>query len=669
MNERTYSFEARPLLEEKPKGMGAKSIQVLAGAGIVTVGDLLACLPRAYTDYTSSQPIATAPLKEPVQIRGRVLSTKASISARKRMPLYEILIDDGSGTMRVIWFNQSWIKEQVNKGQEIALYGSIRFDALGRCMNNPKYKPLHGQESGDKLEIIYRTFGNITSEKIRKWILALLEGMPEEETLSRHLIEHHHLISRKAAFQQLHNPANKEVVKDILAGQSPAQKRLIFEEFLAFQLRLAGLAEKARSADFPHIQTTPTHLQHYIDALPFQLTADQDKVIRDLHDQFAKNMRVHALIQGDVGCGKTVVGLAAAAFAAKAGYQTALLCPTTILATQHAKTAHELLSTIGIRVAHLSSQVSKEEQRQILADLEMGHVDVVIGTHRLIQKDVAFKNLGVVMIDEQHRFGVDQRAVLLKKGNAPHYLAFSATPIPRSLALTLYGEFQVFQIRTRPAGRKPIETILIKAHRRMEVVDFVRFRLDRGESVFWVFPMIEGDEEDLEKASRSAILMYEELSQQLPDVGLVHGRLKKEELSATMEAFRQGDIKVLVATAVIEVGVDVPNATIMVIEGADHFGLSQLHQLRGRIGRGQAEGFCFLIATEEIGEVGKKRLTKLRQSHDGFEIAQFDLNLRGAGDLLGKAQSGFKGFQFGDPWQHRELMEAARKAVTMRAET
>jgi len=653
--------EETPLLELKLKGLGPRSKEKLIEGGIATVGDLIGLRPRAYLDYSRITPIDAAPLDEPVHIRAKILSIDTKISYKKKLPILEALIDDGIGSLRVVWFNQPYLKSQLVQGETASFYGKIKMEKHGRTMTNPKLVTRAVPES--EIKPVYRQIGGLRSDQIADWILSLVTLLPFDETLPRDLLEKYRFPDHKTALRLLHRPESGDMAVAMEKGTHPARRRLALDELVAFQRRLEALLQSAQQRDHPRLAVERTDLDRFLAALPFTLTGDQRKVIDAMVADLDEGRRLHGLIQGDVGCGKTVVGLAAAWLMARAGYQTALLCPTQILAEQHLRTARALLEPLGMRTVLSSAAQSGGETRQTLAALEAGEADLAVGTHRLFSKDVRFAKLGLVLIDEQHRFGVDQRAAMLKKGQTPHYLAFSATPIPRSLAMTLYADYQVYQIKEKPSGRQEVRTILKKESNREEVIAFALKRLAVAESVFWVFPLIEADEEE---AARSATRMVETFRQgpfRDVAVGLAHGRMKTDEINATMAAFRSGEIRVLVATTVIEVGVDIPDASIMVIEGANRFGSSQLHQLRGRVGRAGGAAFCFLMVPSEIDRDGLRRMRFLEKTTDGFAIAEFDLEDRGAGELLGTRQSGLPEFRFGDPWRDRDLMEEARRVV------
>jgi len=647
----------------KLRGLGPKTLAKLEAAGIATDGDLLTLLPRDYLDYTQAALIPEAPLDEPVHVHGVVISKKASITARQKMHLLEILVDDGYGTMRALWFNQPYLDNAIHKGEKLSLFGKIKFDKLGRTMNSPKFRKVEDSEAAAGVTPVYREIGGLRSEQLRRWIAMLIADMPAEETLPAAWVAREGFPSRKEAFRTVHAPVEPETAKAVKARTSPAWRRLAFEEFLTFQRRLREAAARSQRRDHPRLTPDPAWLDAFYADLPFAPTNDQRQAIAAMTASLAQGRRLQAMVQGDVGSGKTLAALAMAYVFFRTGYQAALLCPTALLARQHQAAADAILGPLGVRTVLLTGQLSAADLRERLESLASGHANLAIGAHKLFQEDVRFHNLGLAMVDEQHRFGVEQRKALLQKGAAAHYVAFSATPIPRSLAMTLYGEYQTLQIREKPAGRQPVKTILKKAENRDEIIRFARARIDLGESVFWVFPLIE---DDAAQQEQSAIAMHREFRQSAfpPEwVGLAHGRMDKDRMQEEMAKFAAGERKVLVATTVVEVGVDIPAASIMVVEGADRFGLSQLHQLRGRVGRGGREGFCFLTLAADAPRSALRRMKRLLATDDGFEIAAYDLEERGAGELLGKRQSGAPDFRIGDAWRDRELMALARECA------
>jgi ATP-dependent DNA helicase RecG len=431
-------------------------------------------------------------------------------------------------------------------------------------------------------------------------------------------------------------------------------QRLVVEELLRFYLQTEKVRKKVESGGHPRFPVDIRTIQYWEDLLPFCFTGDQRDVFQTLTATLKHGERIFSLLQGDVGCGKTLVALGLSLIFNKAHLQTALLCPTTVLAKQHFQTAVKLLGGMDIKVALLSSELDRSDQMRTIQALERGDIHLVIGTHRLIQADVSFASLGLIVIDEQHRFGVQQRLQLLKKGHRPHLLSMTATPIPRSLAHSVYGGYEVLQIRQRPVGQSEIHTILKKTSNRSSMIPFMKQKLRQGEQIFWVFPFIEG--EDPDKQERSVEFMFRRLAgEYFPEFsqGMIHGRMNKTQMYETMDDFRSGKTQLLFATTVIEVGVDIANATIMVIEGAEHFGLSQLHQLRGRVGRGQKPGFCIVFLEDPVNPETLARARFFESCQDGFKLAEFDLKNRGAGDFFGTRQTGQSQFRFADLWLDR----------------
>lgn len=644
-----------PLVELKIKGLGAKTKEKLIAAGLVTAWDLVSFLPRDYLDYSQIFPIDQAPIDVPVHIRGRILSKNVSKTHNRRITVLEALVDDGQATLRLVWFNQAFLNGRLKKGDTYSFFGKIRWESSGRTMNSPRFSEQPEADSGG-IQPVYREVRGLKSERLSTYILAVLAQMPDRELGPE-------LPTLKQALQTLHAPADGETVAAIRARQAPALTALVYDEFFQFQIRLQHLVRESQNRDHPVPSLKNGARERFLDAVPFQPTGDQIKTFDFIDQTLEKGGRLYGLVQGDVGCGKTLIGFYAAYLFALAGYQSVMLCPTSVLATQHALGATKLLEPLGLKVRLLSGKLSGAALREALAEIAAGDIDFVVGTHKVFQADVAFANLGLALIDEQHRFGVEQRRALLKKGRAAHYLAFSATPIPRSLAMTLYGDFQILSIKEKPADRIPIRTILKKAENREQVADFVRRRLDSGEQVYWVFPMVEEREEMEERSVEAMFRQFLESTFRGYAVDMAHGKMPKEELENVMNNFREGRTQLLVATTVVEVGVDVANAAVMVIDGAERFGLSQLHQLRGRVGRGELASYCFLLLHDKPSRETVERMRFLEKSTDGFEISQFDLEQRGSGQVLGKAQSGEAGFRFGDPWLDRDWMASARQAA------
>lgn len=654
-------WEAQPLTAIGLPRLGPKSAEKLARADIVHVGDLLALLPRTYLDYSAVTAIEKLRLDQPLHIRGRILSLRTGRTAKQKIGFLELLIDDGTGTLRAVFFNQSYLRKRLQKGQTLSLFGKVRFDRAGHTMTNPQFTEA---EASGEIQPVYRQIQGLRSNQIAAWVNALLPHV-EEPTLPANASAWAQLPSRRAALTAVHRPADPQNLPNRRLPEHPAIQRLILDEFFVFQQRLHHWVRRIHQRDHPQIQVPPHSLRQFTAALPFSLTDDQRQCVETLATQLQSQQRIHHLIQGDVGCGKTVVGLAMARVFGDAGWQSALLCPTSVLAQQHVRTAQQLLGD-QLPVFGLRSDMPTAEQQAVLAKLAAGEPLLVIGTHRLFQADVAYAKLGLVMVDEQHRFGVNQRRAMLKKGTAPHYLAFSATPIPRSLALTLYGELDLLQIRQKPAGRQPVTTRIKRRDNHRDVLAFIKTRLRMGEGAYWVVPAID-DQDDLPNVA-ATLAGFQKNSLRDFRIGQIHGRMDKDALVQTMDRFRRGLLDLVVATTVVEVGVDIPHATVMVVDGAEHFGLSQLHQLRGRIGRADKPGACFFLVAGPPSAAVKRRMQFLENHHDGFAIAEFDLGERGAGQLLGMRQSGDADFRIGDPWLHRDIMASARQVTRVKVQ-
>ncbi|PIE90294.1 MAG: hypothetical protein CR997_06810 [Acidobacteria bacterium] len=657
----------QPLKSHKVKGLGVKTLEKFSAAGITTIQDFLFFLPRAYKDYSFITPISDVKNDSEVHLQGHLISVNESRTAKQHIPVFEALLDDGTGSLRLVWYGQKYLGNMLERGRRLAVLGSVQMEYAGLSMVNPHFVRLDPNQSYQgRIKPVYRQISGIHSDKIHRWILELLGDMLADDWLPEPILAYFNRLvpgcpALKQALRKLHAPETSPELQLLKKHGNPFYNRLVLEELTLFFWQSEQMKKKIEQRGYPVFQVNEKPLNRWRQSLPFQFTADQKQVLRELVHTLQGGQRVFHLLQGDVGCGKTVVALGLSLLFSQDGLQTAVLCPTTVLATQHFQTASRMLQGTGLRIALLSSELERAQQQKTVEALQSGQIDLVIGTHRLIQADVFFKALGFIVIDEQHRFGVQQRLSLLRKGHRPHLLSLTATPIPRSLALSVYGGFQVMQIRQKPAGRKEVHTILKKAGNRASVVPFIKQRLQMGEQVFWVFPFIEGDQES---ADRSVEHMYRELSERyFPEyeMGMVHGRMEKSQLKEQMEQFREGKLNILFSTTVIEVGVDIANATIMAIEGAQHFGLSQLHQLRGRVGRGERPGFCLLFLEEPVSPETLKRVRFFETCHDGFELAEFDLQLRGAGDFFGNRQKGLTDFKFAELWRDRNLYAQMQK--------
>ncbi len=649
---------------------------MLAGANIHTVEGLLKYKPLRYEDRTDLRPIGEIEPDQLVVIEGQVSTTGRYTTPMKRMRIFEMVVKDDSGSVKAKFFNQPYLSQVFQRGRKVILYGIPRVDdyTQGISMINPEYEILAGGSDqkvhSGRIVPIYRKIGRLTTRTLRQFIFQLLADLPDQldEPLPTSVVRKYKFPDLKSALEEIHFPSpaagvsKKAYLQELDLNQTMAQQRFIFEEFYLFQLGLQLIKKQRESRSKKRFIRMGKGVQARMRSiLPFQPTSAQARVLKEIGDDLCSSRVMNRLLQGDVGSGKTIVALQAMVIAIENGYQTALMVPTEILAEQHYHTVCQLLSGTGYRIAFLTSSVKGKGRESVLGHIQSGKTDLIIGTHALIQKGVQFKKLGLVVIDEQHRFGVLQRSKLISKGDLPETLVMTATPIPRSLALTLYGDLDVSVLDEMPPGRQPVQTIVKGERNREEVYAFVHRELKEGRQAFVVYPLIEESEKvDLRAATEMAKHLQKEV---FPDaaVVLMHGRLKVEEKGQLMRRFRAGEIQVLVSTTVIEVGIDIPGATVMVIEHAERFGLSQLHQLRGRIGRGQHPGLCILMTEDLRSQQADERINILCQTQDGFKIAEKDLEIRGPGEFLGTRQSGMPEFLFANIVRDLKLLELARQ--------
>ncbi len=635
--------------------------------GIKSAMDCILHLPMRYEDETQVTDIAEACQYRSgtVQIEGIVRSTEVQYHPRKQLL---VTVEDNTGelTLRFIHFYGSQVK-QFAEGKRVRARGELRGGFIGAEIIHPTYKMVtESTPLPTSLTPVYPSSAGISQTVLRKRIDAALKNEPLTDTLPASLLSELHLPAFGRSVQFLHHPATDADSNALSERTHPAWQRIKFDELLAQQLsmrrsRMARRQQKAHAFKQPSENTS-----RFMAQLPFQLTRAQQQVLDEIRHDLMSDYPMQRLLQGDVGSGKTVVSALAALQAIDNGYQAALMAPTEILAEQHYHRIAEWLEPIGIHVVWLNGNMKKKERTPILEAIASGEAQLVVGTHALIQDTVSFADLGLVIVDEQHRFGVGQRLLLRNKGSndsvLPHQLMMSATPIPRTLAMTFYADLDVSVIGELPPGRTPVLTRLIDDERRDEVIGRIHAAAQQGRQVYWVCPLIEESEVlDLQ----NAVETYELLSEALTglNVGLVHGRMKPAEKQAVMAAFQRNEIQVLVATTVIEVGVDVPNASLMIIEHAERFGLSQLHQLRGRVGRGSAASVCLLLYQKPLGQVARQRLRIMRETNDGFEIARQDLEIRGPGEFLGARQSGQQMLRFADLEQDNHLIEMAAETA------
>ncbi len=659
------------------RGIGPARARELEGAGVVTVLDLLLHLPFRYEDRSRALPIRDlVPDGPPRTFRGSVLSSRLLRTRRPGFTILEAILDDGTGSVRLVFFNQPYLARWLTEGTVLYAWGSASLGSRfrrGLVVENPQVEP---ESEGDPLSVgrvvpIYRRLPGLTPRFRRKVVAELLDGLRGRlpERLPPDLVSRHRLPPLHESLAEAHFPGSAGGPAEPEPWErrtSPHLSRLVFEEFLEFQ---AGLARRRRRWD---AETAPVLLADEAirarlrSVLPFPLTGAQKRVIGEIRDDFRSGHPMRRLLQGDVGSGKTIVAVLSAVLAAARGYQTALMAPTEILAEQHAATVFRLLEGTGVTPALLTGRVRGRPRKALLDALSAGEIDLLVGTHALLSDPVAFHRLGLVVIDEQHRFGVAQRTTLSSRdprsAERAHLLVMSATPIPRSLALALYGDLDVSTLDERPPGRHPVPTRVLPDRERPEVFREIAAEVATGGQAYVVVPLVEeSDRIDARGVEKHA----EEVRRALPglSIGVVHGRLSAEERERAMAAFASGELDVLAATTVIEVGVDVPNASYLAVENAERFGLAQLHQLRGRVGRGARPSRCVLLYGPAATAEARERLEVLVRTQDGFVIAEEDLSRRGPGDALGTRQSGLPLFRVGDLVRDREWMARAKAAA------
>lgn len=650
------------------KGVGPRKTEALAAVGITSVSDLLMHLPFRYEDWTRKRAVRDLRIGEQATLSVEVLGVKVRRTRRRSFTVLEVAVGDSTGQLKAIWFNQEFLKESFQVGRRVHLLGKVTSSRYGKGLElrNPQYELTEEQTRADyagRLVPVYERIGAISPKMLRRIFRSLIEAMPQDvaEILPASLRSRHHFPSRRDALIAVHQPAEDASLDLHNQFRSPAQVRLIFEElfvfFVAQRLRRQAASHFTKPRTFPVNDRTREIVRKI---LPFRLTEAQKRVLKTIADDLASHHPMQRLLQGDVGSGKTIVAVLAAVIVMEKRSQVAFMVPTELLAEQHHSNIHRLLTAVGYRVALLTSSLKRTEREELLASIAEGRVDLVVGTQALIQEQVRFKELGLAIIDEQHRFGVLQRSELPEKGFRCDLLIMTATPIPRSLSLTLFGDLDSSILDELPPGRQPIRTHLGNLAELDEVCRLMEAEIGRGHQVYFVCPLIEESEKmDLKAAvARHEMLRHGPFSHRR--VALVHGRIIRPERESVMAAFAQGKIDVLVATTVVEVGVDVPNATLMVIEHAERFGLSQLHQLRGRVGRGRAPSTAMLLFKPPLTAEAERRLQAMVETDDGFRIAERDLEIRGPGDYFGTRQSGLAMFRVGDMLRDAEYCKVAR---------
>ncbi|MGD2161605.1 MAG: ATP-dependent DNA helicase RecG [Anaerolineales bacterium] len=643
------------------QGIGSKTSKTLGKLGLKTLGDLLWHLPRRYDDYSQLETINRLWYGQEVTVIGTVESANMREVRGGRMKLTEATISDGTGSLRITWFNQPWILKKLKPGTAIVLSGKVD-QYLGRLtMTNPEWEPLEQRQlHTNRIVPVYPLTAGVSGKWLRRVISSVVDRMAARipDPLPESVRKSAQLANLQHALRQAHFPDSWEALKE-------AQHRLAFDEMFMLQLGVFHQKQEWEQLRTQPLQIDDDWMTRFLDGLPYQLTAAQQQAVEDIRSDMASGTPMNRLLQGDVGSGKTVVAAVGVGIACANGSQAALMAPTSILADQHYRTLLDLLpGTAGIepnRIRLLIGATPESEKDQIREQLQSGEIDLVVGTHALIEDPIQFNRLGYVIIDEQHRFGVEQRARLRDKGDNPNLLVMTATPIPRSLALTIYGDLELTVLDEMPPGRQTVETRIMFPGERNRAYNFIRSQIEEGYQAFIIFPLVEGTDKVQTKA---AVDEHAEIQNDIfpnNDVGLLHGRLKQDEKDAVMEQFRSGDLQVLVSTSVVEVGVDIPNATVMLVEGANHFGLAQLHQFRGRVGRGTAQSYCILIP-DEPDDTQNERLQAMATTSDGFRLAELDLDHRGPGDFLGTRQSGFAELRMAQLTDIRLIEKARREA-------
>jgi len=638
-------------------GIGPAREKQLAKLGIRTVYDLLTHFPRTYEDRTVIRPVCEMEVDVPACFRATVISYPRTHHIRKGMDITKVTVSDMTARLNLVFFNQPYVQDQLKYGQDYLFYGTLKED-YGHQIQNPEFEPisLSGTRTGTIVPVYALTAGisgKVIQRCVRQALHACGDSIPE--ILPRSVREKYELMGAAEAYRILHEP-------DSMADISKARRRTVFEEFFIFSAGLQLLrARRTQRAVSPWTHTDPSD---FCRSLPYRLTGAQTQAIEDICRDLGSGTPMNRLIQGDVGSGKTAVAAAAACLAAAEGVQTAFMAPTEILAEQHFQTLEAMLRPHGIQPILLCGSLPAAKKRTALEAIASGEAKLVIATHAILTQTVTFQNLGLVITDEQHRFGVQQRDTLARKGDSPHLLFLSATPIPRTLSLVLYGDLDVSVLDELPPGRQKVETFCVGESMRDRVHAFVRKQVQEGHQAYVICPAVEENEETQLKAAETwSVHLQREV---FPDlrVGCVHGRLKSAEKDEVMQSFARRELDVLVATTVIEVGVDVPNATLIIIEDADRFGLSQLHQLRGRVGRGRDQSYCVLITQNKNSEA-LPRLRALCATNDGFRIAEQDLALRGPGDFLGSRQHGLPQFRTANPEMDLQTLEEAKQATAI----
>jgi len=652
------------------KGIGPKLAAVLSKYGFKTVGNFIENYPRAFEDRRAARQIATLQENDIVSLKAHVVNVTSYSMGRSSRKIYDVLVRDSSGQIRCKFFRVPYkgyferFRSAPGQYKEVRIVGKVTNYRGKLEFHHPDIKDIEpDEEMQDVIAPIYIENEGISSAKIHKLITSAFYQLKEfpQEKFPLALLQQNELIARAQALQEIHFPL-VEFAQAYHENSSRAHRRIIFEEFFWLEMYLAAKKSGFKKEQGLLIENAAGAVEKLVRSLPFTLTNAQKKTFQEIKKDFSSGHPMNRLVQGDVGSGKTMVCFLSAVYAFESGYQSCLMAPTEILAEQHFKNAQRVLAPLGLEVGLLTGKTKTKERNELVEKLQTGKIQFLIGTHALIEDWVQFQNLGLVIIDEQHRFGVEQRALLKNKGRSPHFLIMTATPIPRTLAMTVYGDLDVSIIDEMPVGRLAIQTRVINESKRAQAMVFMAEQVAKGRQAYVVYPLVEESEKiDLKNATDE----FEKLKSQFPKIrfGLLHGKLKPQEKEAVMQLFREHKLDVLVSTTVIEVGVDVPNANLMIIEHAERFGLSQLHQLRGRVGRGEHKSFCVMIMGYAVSLETKQRVEFMEKTNDGFKIAEFDLELRGPGEFMGSRQSGLAGFKMANLVRDIDLLKKARDSA------
>lgn len=631
------------------KGVGPQRATKFAKMGIDTVGQLLSLYPRAYIDYSAPVAVAAAPYDLPCAVKAEVISKTKGVRVAGGRSLFKVNCADDGSSLQLVFFNNPYAVDKLQVGSEYIFYGKVGGGFTGREMIAPTFLPADSKVVLTPLYPLTEGLSNYAVSNAVQNALANIEEVPE--ILPAEILEKYQLETKLSALQLVHEPKNLE---DVQKGR----RRFIFEEL--FVLQLGMLLMRGRETAQTGAPMHKVSLVKFYESLPFVPTGAQMRAIEEITQDMIQKTPMNRLLQGDVGSGKTLVAAAAIVLAARNGYQSVLMAPTEILAQQHAETLAKILTPLGIEVALLTGSVKGKARKSVLAAIEHGQAQAIVGTHAVLSDPVTFQNLGLAITDEQHRFGVRQRGLLASKAEHPHLLVMSATPIPRTLALLMFGDLDISVLDEMPPGRKKIKTLAITGKKRGDMFGFLGKEIANGRQVYIVCPLIEIGESELDL--QAAATYVEEVAKPLlprARIGLMHGKLKPKDKAEVMHQFKEHELDILVSTTVIEVGVDVPNATVMVIEDAERYGLSALHQLRGRVGRGGAESYCILVS-DHANEQARERLWFLCHTSDGFEVAKFDLENRGPGDFFGSRQHGLPTLQIADLATDTRVLKAAQ---------